>query len=49
VDVVDVQLAVNIFLGIETDPATIARGDVNGDGAVNVLDVQGIVNVFLLG
>ena len=49
VDVVDVQLAVNIFLGIETDPDTIARGDVNGDGAVDVLDVQAIVNAFLLG
>ena len=49
VDVVDVQLAVNIFLGIETDPEMIARADVNGDGAVDVLDVQGVVNVFLLG
>jgi hypothetical protein len=49
VDVLDVQLAVNIFLGIETDPEIIARGDVNGDGTVDVLDVQGIVNVFLLG
>jgi hypothetical protein len=46
---VDVQLAVNIFLGIETDPDRIARADVNGDGAVDVLDVQGVVNVFLLG
>jgi len=27
----------------------VARADVNGDGAVNVLDVQRIVNVFLMG
>jgi len=27
----------------------VARADVNGDGAVNVLDVQRIVNLFLAG
>ena len=45
----DVQLCVNVFLGVETDPDVVARADVNGDGAVNVLDVQRIVNVFLAG
>jgi len=47
VDVLDVQLCVNVFLGSETDPEKVARADVNGDGAVNVLDVQVIVNAYL--
>ena len=49
VNVLDVQLCVNVFLGVETDPEVVARADVNDDGAVNVLDVQRIVNVFLTG
>jgi subtilisin family serine protease len=49
VNVLDVQLCVNVFLGIQTDPTIVARADVNGDGAVNVLDVQRIVNKFLAG
>jgi len=47
--VLDVQLCVNVFLGIQKNPVIVARADVNGDGAVNVLDVQRIVNVFLAG
>jgi hypothetical protein len=47
VNVLDVQLCVNVFLGTETDPTTVALADVNGDGQVNVLDVQSIVNAFL--
>jgi hypothetical protein len=47
VDVLDVQLCGNVFLGIESDPEIVARADVNGDGAVNVLDVQAIVNSYL--
>jgi hypothetical protein len=49
VNVLDVQLCVNVFLGTETDPAIVAAADVNEDGAVNVLDVQAIVNAFLQG
>lgn len=45
----DVQLAVNVFLGTQTDPEIVARADVNGDGTVNVLDVQAIANIFLSG
>jgi hypothetical protein len=45
----DVQLAVNVFLGTQTDPEIVSRADVNGDGAVNVLDVQLIANIFLSG
>jgi len=44
----DVQLCVNVFLGSQTDPGIVARADLNG-GAVNELDVQRIVNVFLSG
>jgi hypothetical protein len=40
---------VNVFLGTQTDPDIVARADVNGDGAVNVLDVQFVVNKFLAG
>jgi hypothetical protein len=49
VNVLDVQLCVNVFLGTQTDPGIVARADVNGDGAVNVLDVQAIVNTYLQG
>jgi len=49
VDVLDVQLVVNVFLGSQTNPEVVARADVNGDGAVNVLDVQAIVNAYLHG
>jgi hypothetical protein len=49
VNVLDVQLCVNVFLGTQTDPGIVARADVNGDGAVNVLDVQAIVNAYLQG
>jgi hypothetical protein len=47
VDVLDVQLIVNVFLGSQTDPEIVARSDVNGDGQVNVLDVQAVVNAYL--
>ena len=49
VNVIDVQLCVNVFLGLETNPDIIARADVNDDGSVNVIDVQRVVNVFLGG
>jgi len=49
VNVLDVQLCVNVFLGTQTDPGIVARADINGDGAVNVLDVQAIVNAYLRG
>ena len=49
VDVLDVQLCVNVFLGSDSDPAIVSRADVNGNGVVNVLDVQLTVNAFLHG
>ena len=48
-DVLDVQLCVNVVLGLETDPEVVARADANGDGQANVLDVQIVVNAFLGG
>ena len=45
----DVQLCVNVFLGSETEPGTVARADINADGTVDVLDVQQTVNIFLGG
>jgi len=38
-----------VFLGAETDPAIVSRSDVNGDGKVDVLDVQAVVNMVLGG
>jgi len=40
---------VNVILGTETDPGRIARADANGDGRVDVLDLQRIVNTILSG
>ncbi len=45
----DAQLCVNVFLGSEEDPQVVAQADVNGDGAVDVLDVQLIANIILSG
>ena len=49
VNVIDVQLGVNVFLGTEADPGIVSHADVNADGAVNVIDVQQVVNIFLAG
>ena len=49
VNVLDVQLCVNVFLGVESNPLIVARSDVNQDGQVDVLDVQVIANLVLSG
>jgi hypothetical protein len=49
VNVLDVQLVVNVILGVETDSQILARSDVSGDGRVDVLDVQTVVNLILAG
>lgn len=49
VDIRDIQLWINIFLGVETNPELVSRADVNGDGSINVIDVQTISNIILLG
>jgi hypothetical protein len=49
VNVLDVQLCVNVFLGLEDDPDIAQWADFNQDDRVNVLDVQAIANVVLSG
>jgi hypothetical protein len=49
INIVDVQLCINVFLGVELDAGITTRADVNSDGSVNVLDVQQLVNTILLG
>lgn len=49
VNVLDVQLCVNVFLGTEALPEIVSRADVNQDSEVNVLDVQAIVNTYIAG
>jgi hypothetical protein len=47
VDVLDVQLWVNVFSGLETDPAFVERGDVNKDGRIDDIDLQLILSAIL--
>ena len=49
VDVIDVQVCANVFLGNQSDPVIIARADVNLDGRVDVRDVRLVVNALLSG
>jgi hypothetical protein len=42
VDTQDIQLAINVFLTFERDPAILGRADLNKDGIVNSLDIQEI-------
>ena len=46
-DVVDIQLSVNVVLGVETSSDIVARADLNRDGEVNILDIQALVNIIL--
>ena len=47
VDEIDVRLCVAVILGLENDPAIIARSDINLDRETNALDLQLIVNAYL--
>ena len=49
VNILDLQLCVNVFLGVENDPMIASRSDINLDGQVDVLDVQAIANIILAG
>ena len=49
VNVLDLQLCINVFLGVESDSTIVARSDINLDGRVDVLDVQAIANLILSG
>ena len=47
VTVVDLQLLVNVLLGTETTPLTVARADFDGSGSADVGDLQQLVNLLL--
>lgn len=47
VNINDIQLTVNVAIGVNTDPPTRLLADLNGDGVVNVNDVQLVVNIAL--
>jgi hypothetical protein len=45
VNVVDIQVIINLILGVLSGPS--GTGDLNHDGSVNVVDVQALVNTVL--
>ena len=47
VDVSDVNMAINIILGLNQDSAAKSRADLNGDGKVDVSDVNALINIIL--
>jgi hypothetical protein len=47
VNVLDLQICANVFIGAETDPVLVQRADVNGDEVVDVFDVQQIAQKIL--
>jgi len=51
IDVLDVQLCVNIFLGTETDATLIGRADTRlcNTGYISVQTLETCTNIFLVG
>jgi parallel beta-helix repeat protein len=47
VDVLDLQLCVNVFLGMEANPIFVERADVNKDGGTTAADIEQILNAVL--
>lgn len=47
VNSVDLQLCVNVLLGIENNPEITARADLDNNGEVNAADLQKLVNLLL--
>jgi hypothetical protein len=47
VNVLDIQLCVNVVLGLETNPTIVAASDINDDGRVNTSDVDLLVELVL--
>src|SRR5207253_5904173 len=47
VNVLDVVLEVNVILGKETRPEIVSRADLNGDGAIDMQDLDIVVNIAL--
>ena len=48
VDVIDLNIAIDMALGIPVDPALIALGDLNGDGSVDAADLSLLIDIILL-
>jgi len=46
-DITDIQIAVNLFLGIENDQTKKDRADFNNDDSIAIDEIQKIVNIFL--
>ncbi len=46
VDALDLQLLVDVLLGIETDPVFVARSDIDSNGRADGDDIQAFVNLF---
>ena len=47
VNVLDIQLCVNVVLGVETDSSVVANSDINDDGRVDTSDVDRLVELVL--
>jgi len=47
ISVADVNLVIDIILGVEVDDETRQRADVNGDGEISVSDVNAIIDLIL--
>jgi hypothetical protein len=47
IDQLDLKLAVDIFLERNSDPIFARRADLNGDGAVNAIDIQQIIEKIM--
>jgi hypothetical protein len=47
VNVLDIQLCVNVVLGLETNPTIVANSDINDDGRVSTSDVDLLVELVL--
>jgi hypothetical protein len=49
IDADDIPVAVNVLLGLDTDPDHLAAADMNCDGMVDGCDIQPLVNAILFG
>lgn len=49
VDIRDIQLCINVILGMGADPTIISRADLNLDSMVDVRDLQILTNLILQG
>ncbi|MFH1440919.1 MAG: LamG-like jellyroll fold domain-containing protein [Candidatus Omnitrophota bacterium] len=47
VNSLDLQLCVNILLGVDINPEIIARADLDNNGEINAVDLQQLVNLLL--